>query len=204
VKICGNRRPEDIEYAKEADYIGIIVCVPTSPRAVSLDEAARLFRIASMHARTVAVTSSSDFTFLESAAEALSPDFFQFHFIPPRGFLREAKERLGTGIIGLLNPEWQAEDSLYEGADIIIADTFLSGSAGGTGKVHDWEKSALIRRHFLPRKFMLSGGLNVLNVIDAVVRVRPDIVDASSGLEEHGFKSRHLVAEFISRARSAE
>jgi hypothetical protein len=77
----------------------------------------------------------------------------------------------------------------------LLLDTWVD-AYGGAGKVFDW---SLIPKELAPR-VVLSGGLSVQNVTDAVMRVRPFAVDISSGVEESkGIKDARKIAAFIRR-----
>jgi phosphoribosylanthranilate isomerase len=51
---------------------------------------------------------------------------------------------------------------------------------GGTGRTIDWSIAAAMAAR---RPTILSGGLNAQNVCAAVERVRPEMIDVSSGVE---------------------
>ena len=72
---------------------------------------------------------------------------------------------------------------------------------GGTGKVFDW---SLIPAE-IAHQAVLSGGLNVQNVTDAVRRIRPYAVDVSSGIEaSKGVKDAALMQAFVDAVRAGD
>ena len=78
-----------------------------------------------------------------------------------------------------------------------LLDTFRAGVHGGTGEPFDW---SLIPD--LGRQYVLAGGLTPGNIEEAVDRVAPWGVDASSGLESSpGVKDPDRIREFVERAR---
>ncbi len=89
--------------------------------------------------------------------------------------------------------------------DAIILDSYdpRTGRTGATGRTHDWAISAEIaRRSSLP--IMLAGGLNPDNVADAIRTVRPDGVDAHTGLEDlDGTRNFDKIRRFARAARNA-
>lgn len=89
--------------------------------------------------------------------------------------------------------------------DAFITDTYDPDTAacGATGKTHDWEVSRLLVERSC-RPVILAGGLKPGNVRDAIIRVRPEGVDAHTGLERaDGRKDRELVRRFVGEAKRA-
>ncbi|MEM2922147.1 MAG: phosphoribosylanthranilate isomerase, partial [Candidatus Bathyarchaeia archaeon] len=86
-----------------------------------------------------------------------------------------------------------------QGFDAILVDS--GNGHGGTGRVHDWNISRRIyERCRLP--FILAGGLNPNNVVDAIRAVRPYAVDVSTGVESFpGKKDRVMIASFVRNAK---
>lgn len=73
---------------------------------------------------------------------------------------------------------------------------------GGTGSRADWRRSARIAAGGAT---ILSGGLRVENLAEAVQTVQPHAVDVSSGVETHaGVKSPQLMRAFVAEVRRLE
>jgi len=88
--------------------------------------------------------------------------------------------------------------------DAFITDTFdpSTGASGATGLVHDWDVSAELVR-YSPRPVILAGGLNPVNVREAIRVVRPAAVDVHTGVEARdGSKDPELVRTFVREARA--
>ncbi len=83
-----------------------------------------------------------------------------------------------------------------------LLDTYVKGSAGGTGSTFDWE---IIERLALQRPMILAGGLTPENVVEGIQSVAPFGVDVNSGVEvEPGIKDHLKLAEFIRKVRLAD
>jgi phosphoribosylanthranilate isomerase len=67
---------------------------------------------------------------------------------------------------------------------------------GGTGRVHDWETSRMIRE-VVPVPVYLAGGLHPENVERAIEVVRPFGVDLCSGIRVDGRLDAKLLADFM-------
>ena len=73
-----------------------------------------------------------------------------------------------------------------------------SKQGGGAGQRIDWLIAAEVASC---RPLVLAGGLNPVNVGDAVSQVRPWAVDVSSGVETDGAKDRDKIRAFIAAAK---
>jgi phosphoribosylanthranilate isomerase len=86
-------------------------------------------------------------------------------------------------------------------ADLVLLDAAVPGLQGGTGRSFDW---ALLEREPLGRPFVLAGGLRAETVGEAVARLRPAIVDVSSGVESSpGRKDPARVRAFVEAVAAA-
>lgn len=201
IKICGLTREEDVDaaVAAGADALGFVF-YPPSPRYVSPRRAAELARRIPPFIDVVGLFVNEEKSLVCAACDALPINILQFHgdedaaycgqFARP--YLRAARVRPGLDLVEFART--------YSDARGLLLDAFVDGYGGG-GHVFDW---TLIPQD-LPGFLVLSGGLTVENVGEAVRRVRPAAVDVSSGVEMgKGIKDRAKIAAFVGAVRAAE
>ncbi len=201
VKVCGITRVEDAEVALAAgaDAIGMIFH-PGSPRRVEPDQALRISSLVGRRADCVGVLVDSDLPHLEELVERFNLSAVQLHL---RSCPLELVAQLAVPVCPVIGIEagvspwtvpWWPELPL-------MLDTLTPDGAGGTGRQLDLEVARVLARH---RPIWLAGGLDGDSVGEAVRRVNPYGVDASSRLESRpGIKDPQLVADFVSAARRA-
>ena len=195
VKVCGLGTHADVEVATEAgaDAVGF-VWYPPSPRHLELDDIREMAAQATVP--TVLVTAGIDSATLLAAASKTGVDGVQPHGAAAAVSVAAAR-RVGLGVI---HPVSAGDDiEAIRGDDLLLVDSPDPEMVGGTGEVFDWDVAA-----DLARPFLLAGGLTPTNVAEAVERVRPFGVDASSGLESSpGVKSADLIRRFVEEAKRA-
>jgi len=212
IKLCGLTRPEDVEHAVAAgaDAIGLVF-YPPSPRNISLTQAAVLARLVPPFVTTVGLFVNPTAEQLEQASTAARLSLLQFHGdetpeqchalarAVKRPFLKAFRVRPDTKPADLLEYDriCRAGGDLYSA---LLLDTWVDAYGGG-GKVFDW---SLIPEELAPR-VVLSGGLNVQNATEAVLRVQPYAVDVSSGIERgKGIKDGEKMRAFVGAVRRAD
>ncbi|NIS34609.1 MAG: N-(5'-phosphoribosyl)anthranilate isomerase [Actinobacteria bacterium] len=193
--MCGLTRPEDVAVAVDAgaDAVGF-VSHPGSPRYVSLPAIAEL--IVDVPVLTVVLTVE-----LGPAAALTAVEVTGALGIQPYGARAGdvAEAALAAGIAVLYPVSRPAEISAAPLGATPLCDTPDEIMYGGTGRVFDWSTLRGIEQDFI-----LAGGLGPDNVTDAIRRVRPWGVDASSRLEAAaGVKDPGKVAAFVQEAKSA-
>ena len=67
---------------------------------------------------------------------------------------------------------------------------------GGTGRTHDWSISRQIRES-APVPVFLAGGLNAVNVAEAICQVEPFGIDICSGVRTEGTLDATKLAAFF-------
>jgi phosphoribosylanthranilate isomerase len=205
VKLCGLRRPEDVEAALKAgaDDLGFIF-YPGSKRNVPLEDASLLRALVPSQRRAIAVVVDADDATLDAIATRFQPDAFQLHGEESPERVREVKERTGRPVIKAIAVRTRADIDAaraYEQvADALLFDTKASdGTSGGTGQSFDWH---LMQGFDSTLPWYLSGGLGPDNVAEAIRISGTKRVDASSRLETApGEKDHALLAAFVAAAK---
>jgi phosphoribosylanthranilate isomerase len=210
VKICGlsTRETLDVALGAGADMVGFVF-FPPSPRDLSLETARELGRQAKGRAAKVALTVDADDATLANIVETLQPDLLQLHGKETVARLRDIKQKFGLPVMKALPVETAADLTPLAGyaavADRILFDARAPKEAtrpGGLGAVFDWH---LLEKLDLQLPFMVSGGLHVGNVAEAVRVTCAGGVDVSSGVERSpGVKDPEMIRAFIRAARSSE
>ncbi|MCO6390911.1 phosphoribosylanthranilate isomerase [Aliihoeflea aestuarii] len=209
IKICGLKTEAAVNAAlgNGASHIGFIF-FEKSPRHIEPDEAHRLREGARGKAKAVAVTVDADDAVLDAIVSAMSPDMIQLHGKETPQRASEVKQRYGLPVMkafAVSTPDDLALIAPYRG----IADRFLfdakppkgSDLPGGNGVSFDWRLLAALDRDV---DYMLSGGLNVGNIGDALRQTNPPGIDISSGVESApGIKDPALIEEFFAAIRAA-
>lgn len=206
VKICGLRRPEHIEAAADAGarYVGLVF-FPKSPRAVSVDEAARLASHVPVGVASVGLFVDPDDDLLDEVLGKVPLDIIQLHGSESPDRVARIKSLTGLPVmkaVGLSDPsDLPALTDYGLVADMLLVDAKPPRDAdlpGGNGLSFDWR--LLVGRKWL-RPWMLAGGLTAQNVAEAVRLTGAPAVDVSSGVEtEPGVKDEALIRAFISAA----
>ena len=84
----------------------------------------------------------------------------------------------------------------FKNAEAILCDTFKEGVYGGTGSSFDWK--ILNSDLFLNKKIILSGGLSIENLENAL-KIDPWCLDFNSGVESApGLKDHAKIMEILS------
>ena len=209
VKICGITRPPDGRMAAEAGatYVGAVL-TPGFSRSVDLSTA----RAVADAARVPLVILLVDPTLEEAVAAAreTGASVVQLHGAEsPDTVARLSasgpwKVWKAAAVRGAADAE-AALERYGEAADALLFDGWHPKLPGGTGTRFPWGSLAGIRDRFTPgQRFVAAGGLNPDNVGEAVSILRPDVVDASSGVESSvGVKDARKVRRFVRAAQFA-
>ncbi len=207
-KICGLNTPETVAAAVAggAGAIGLMFYEP-SPRYISIETAAELGREAG-GAKKVGVFVDPDDAVLDRSVSAAGLDMIQLHGRETPERIHGIKARFGLPVmkaVRIAGPEDLGAAKAYEGvADWLLFDakapTNMAGALpGGNGMPFDWR---ILAARSWQGPWMLSGGLSVDNVAEAVSISGAPWVDVSSGVEDApGRKSVARIAAFLDTVR---
>ncbi|MDR2532449.1 MAG: phosphoribosylanthranilate isomerase [Oscillospiraceae bacterium] len=185
VKICGLKRPVDIESVntEKPDYIGFVFA--ESKRKVTPERAAELRKLLNCNIIPVGVFVDESIENIFSMVYNNVIDVIQLHGSESEEYIRELKQLTGKPVI--------KASGNSRSADFLLFDNAIPGS----GQMFDW---ATIEKTDKP--FFLAGGLHAGNVTEAIKKNAPYAVDVSSGVETGGVKDPAKIKEFIRRARN--
>lgn len=194
-------------------YLGFPLRLPVHEEDLSEEAASRIIRSLKPPVCGVLITYLDQAGDIVELCDSLGASIVQLHGDIEPSVLREIKQRrpdlsiIKSLVIGLHSIErlLGIVERTASHVDAYITDTFdpRTGASGATGKTHDWRVSRQLVRES-PRPVILAGGLCPGNVRAAILEVRPDGVDAHTGLEDAcGRKSEQRVAKFVAEAREA-
>ena len=198
IKICGITNTADALAACEhgADALGFVFA--PSPRQISPEAAREIIRSIPPFITMVGV-------FVDEPADRVreivrfckldavqlhgneSPDYIAGLGMPAiKGF--RVKNKVTIDCIYQFKLKW------------FLLDTYMPGTAGGSGRSFDWTIAADAARL---GRMILAGGLTADNVTTALATVRPYAVDVSSGVEiAPGKKDHGKIQQFIHEVRT--
>ncbi|WP_292895661.1 phosphoribosylanthranilate isomerase [Methanobrevibacter sp.] len=192
IKICGLKRLEDIEIVNRynPDYVGFVFA--NTKRYVSHELARQLKNNLNSNIMSVGVfVDAPKEEILELFNEGII-EIAQLHGTESEDYIIDLKENTNNELKIINAIEMSNDTDLLE-YDSSNADYLLLDSGKGSGKTFDWR---LIRKD-LKKEFFLAGGLNNLNIRQAVDEFNPYAVDLSSSLEVNGFKNEDKIKEIM-------
>ncbi len=208
VKICGLSDAGAIAAAVSAGagYVGFVFYAG-SPRHVLLEQAVQLAQNVPAGVGKVGLFVDAGDEEIAAAARSGAIDYLQLHGQENPDRVAEIRARFGLPVIKAI-PIAASEDAERAASFELVADMLLfdakppvskNALPGGNGLVFDWN---LIAGRKWARPWMLSGGLNVDNVADAIRISGARMVDVSSSVERApGIKDIAKISAFIETAK---
>jgi len=205
VKVCGITSLIDAEKALEfgADMLGFNF-YPPSPRCLTPAQAREILEQLPRSSLNIALfVNETREKVAETVARGILADGrqayrgLQFHGEESADYCRGWDMKV---IKAIRVKERASLERMKDGcADFYLLDSFSAGY-GGSGTLFPWEWLDGIDTS----KLILSGGLRVDNVVEAIRRIHPYGVDVCSGVEARpGVKDHGKLKEFIIAAKAA-
>lgn len=198
VKICGITTVDDalMAVAAGADAVGLVFH-QQSPRFVLPEQAAAIVRALPPFVQAVGLFVNADIDFVNATANSCGLDIVQLHGGESPEFCGLVQRRV-IKAFRVRDVASLAPMKNYRVAGYLL-DAWSPLAHGGTGMTFNWEIARTAEK-FGP--VILAGGLTPENVREAVEKVAPYGVDASSGVESApGIKDPEKVKEFTRRAK---
>ena len=200
IKICGLRRPEDIEAANRLmpEFVGFVFW-EKSKRSVDPETASALRLILDPKIKTVGV-------FVDAKPEEVSDllnrgiiDIAQLHGHEDEDYINSLRQLTKKPLIQAFrlgeDPKEDVKMTLLR-ALTSSADYILIDSGMGSGKTFNWRVLEGFKR-----EFFLAGGLDSGNVSEAIAMTGCFAVDVSSNVETDGRKDSKKMKEFVDAVR---
>ncbi len=201
IKICGITNLKDAKVAVDlgVNVLGFIF-YPKSPRSINFFSAKQIIEQLPPVVDKTGIFVDERREVVERIAKSCKLNILQFHGNEDFEYCNEFKKAYRVmKAIRVKNKKSILNISSYLSLDYILLDTYVKKIAGGTGKQFNWDLAAIAKKRFnVP--IVLSGGLNPDNVKEAIRKVKPYMVDVSSGVESSpGKKDHKLMKEFVER-----
>lgn len=194
IKICGITKIEEVKMLmdNQVTYAGMVIFYPKSKRNNTIENAKLILeKLKVSPIKTVAVTVAPTIDEIMKIQE-LKFDYIQIH-----GELsKEAFDEIKIPIFRAFNVTDLDKYETYHNCSKVQGYVF-DAAIPGSGKTFDWSILDKIPRD--EKLFILAGGLNKDNIEEAIQRIKPDVVDVSSGVEGEIGKDASMIKEFVDR-----
>jgi phosphoribosylanthranilate isomerase len=188
VKICGITNVEDALCAAECGAAALgFIFYPPSPRNVQPENARKIVSALSAEVVKVGVFVNESIAEVKRIVEYCGLDMIQLHGNETPAYCRQFPTAQIIKAVELKNEADLVYANSYH-AGAILVDSRHAGLYGGTGKKANWELACRIRDN---KPLILSGGLNEINITEAIKAVRPNALDINSGVESEPGKKDH-------------
>lgn len=202
IKICGLKRKEDIDAINRylPEFAGFVFA--RSRRRIEPGMAKALAVNLDKRIKKVGVFADESIENIAAIADFCGLDVVQVHGDETARYAVRLKSVLPAG-----TKLWKAirvkDDAVTDirsvpGTDGLVLDSFSAEEKGGTGKCFNWFN---VREAGKCGIIVLAGGLNHMNVREAIRIVKPSVVDVSSGVETNGHKDVNKIRDFIYTVR---
>ena len=198
VKFCGFTREEDVQTAVAlgADALGFVL-YEKSPRYVTPERVAQLCAYVPAFVSTVALFVNADAGQIQSVLQKAPIRIVQLHGDESFEFALHLQQTLNIPVIKAVRvnaqTDWGQIAQYIDQLSGVLLDSDSAGY-GGSGHGFDWNTIPPALR----ARIILSGGLTVDSVGEAIAQIAPYAVDVSSGIEAaKGIKDADKMRAFM-------
>jgi phosphoribosylanthranilate isomerase len=213
IKICCIASVEEAQLAIAlgASALGLVSAMPSGPGPIADDEIVRIASRVPPPIATFLLTCRQDAHDVARQVRASGCNTVQIcDELTDRAYATLRAELPNVRLVQVIHVEGEASIdealAIAPHVDALLLDSGRPKGAikelGGTGRVHDWPVSKIIRQRS-PVPLFLAGGLNAENVGDAIRIVRPFGVDICSGVRTDGKLDPAKLSRFVRAAHDA-
>ncbi len=205
-KICGINDATAMRTAVAAGarFVGLVF-YPPSPRSLEPGAAAELAALVPDGITRVGLFVDPEDTYVDAVLAEVALDMLQLHGSETPGRCRELRARTGLPVMKAIKVSTRADidaaDAYIGSVDWLMFDAkapadLENALPGGNALAFDW---TLLANAQFSVPWMLAGGLNPENVMEAVRESGAGVVDVSSGVENApGRKDPARIEAFLS------
>jgi phosphoribosylanthranilate isomerase len=213
VKICCIKSVEEAQLALRygASALGFVSAMPSGPGPISEDQIAAIIPHIPHGIATFLLTSRQDVASIIAQQQRTRANTLQLVDSVAFSLYPELRRALpGIAIVQVIHVTGIEAVKAAEAVALLVDAILLdSGNPnlpvkelGGTGRVHDWKLSRMIRERVTVPVY-LAGGLRPDNVSQAIQLVRPFAVDLCSGVRTNGHLDEAKLSVFFSQVSAA-
>ncbi len=179
VKICGITNVEDAQSAVSfsASALGFIF-YDKSPRYILPETASQIAEDLKGQVSFTGVFVNETLDYIHAVKEEIGLNFIQLHGNESPEYCRAVQ--LPVIKVFRVASDFDAETMRSYDVHAFLFDTYKKRKPGGTGDIFNWN---IIFDLPTDTPIILSGGLSVENILDAINAVCPSAVDVNSGVE---------------------
>ena len=200
IKICGIQRLEEAQWAIEAGAHALGFVFAESRREINVESATHISAQLPKDVIKIGVFVNATKKELIEISKKVQLDYVQLHGDESASFCKQ----LGIPYVKAFSVKEKYDLLLvkdYE-EEMVLVDSGKGPYRGGNGTVFDW--NYLESLDLKEKKLILAGGLKSENVREAIMKVRPYMVDVSSGVETDGSKDQNKIKEFVKYVQLAD
>ena len=212
VKICANKSVDEAKMCLDAgaDIIGILVEQEhNSNDFIDKYKAKEITNFVNKRCKVSLVTHLTDADKIIELTKFIGNDIIQLHSDIKEDEVEKIYKSLpNVKLVRLIHISKDGKICTnykkMQYVDYYLLDSFnlKTNQVGGTGLIHDWNKSSELIKE-LNKPVFLAGGLNPDNVKQAVSLAHPYGVDVNSGCKNKlGMKDKNKVKNFILNAKN--
>lgn len=197
VKICGIRRTQAAEVAIKAgaDYLGFNF-VNSSRHFISPVHAKAIINDVHHKAEIVGVFQDMPIHEVNELISYLKLHVVQLHGHEDSAYIQKIKAKVIKAVS--LPRDFEVDQVIEHLQGYNAHHILLDREIQGFGEPVDLQMAARITQ-YVPA--FLAGGLDPVNVTEAILQTNPYGVDVSSGIETNGFEDVHKITEFVQNAK---